>query len=158
MSSRARRAGLAATSHAGETAPAQSILDSIDLLGCSRIDHGYAVLADQRAVQICRDAGTTFTVSTRAAELLKVWGVDVAGLPAQMAAAGLRVSPTSDAPAHFGTSVTDEYRTLAEHGADLHQLTLDSIEAAFLDGSDKAALRRRLDDQPTPASSAGRRA
>ncbi|MDV8068478.1 hypothetical protein R4P64_18335 [Rhodococcus sp. IEGM 1366] len=144
---RIRRAGLRATSHAGETAGSDSILDSIDLLGCSRIDHGYAILSNDDDLQRCLDAGVTFTVSTRAAELLKTWGLEVAGAPADMWRRGLRISPATDAPAHFGTTLTSEHSMLEAAGltvADLHDIQLASVAGTFLDETDRRTLTAEL--------------
>lgn len=145
--SRLRSAGLRATSHAGETAASDSIMDSIDLLGCSRIDHGYAILGNDEDLRRCLDAGITFTVSTRAAELLATWGVDVAGTPADMWHRGLRISPATDAPAHFGTTLISEHAMLEAAGlsiTDLHHAQLESVAGTFLDEADRRTLTAEL--------------
>jgi len=46
MYERARAGGLHLTAHAGETGPAAFVRDSIDVLGCERIDHGYHIIDD----------------------------------------------------------------------------------------------------------------
>ena len=146
---RARSVGLGATSHAGETAGVDSIRASIELLGCRRIDHGYAVMATPDDVEWARTTGVGFTVSSRAARLLVDWGVDVPGAPAEMRAAGLTVSPATDAPAHFGTSLSEELALLTSGTAEARELMVASVDLAMLDDADVRDLRRRLGRGPT---------
>ncbi len=61
----ARSEGLHVTAHAGEIGPAAFVRDSIEVLGCERIDHGYHVIDDPALVEECRTAGTFFTCCVR---------------------------------------------------------------------------------------------
>lgn len=59
----AHESGLRCTAHAGEDGShPRSIETCLDLLHCSRIDHGYTVLEDEALTQRCLDEGTIFTV------------------------------------------------------------------------------------------------
>ncbi len=57
----ARDAGLRLTAHAGERFSVAEVRDALDLLGCERIDHGYAIVLDPGLVARVRDAGTHVT-------------------------------------------------------------------------------------------------
>lgn len=146
---RIRTAGLHVTAHAGETADAAAVLDSIDLLGCERIDHGYSILDDDAALQRCRELGITFTVSSRAVEMLRRWGIGVGGTPTDMWRRGLSISPATDAPTHYGTTLNDELEILVDDGltlTDALNLQLKSTQAIFLDDGERAALARLIHD------------
>ena len=53
--------GLKRTAHAGELGSSANVRTSLELLGCDRIDHGYAMVRDADVMQRVRDAGVHVT-------------------------------------------------------------------------------------------------
>lgn len=155
----AREAGLPGTAHAGEYGSAASVAEAIDVLGCSRVDHGYAIVGDQELTRRALDAGVHFasimswSIGVTSPEQ---WPLAPPTLPAtdpvvspiqHMLAAGLPVSLSSDDPAYegFGT-MADEYvwaaGSLGLDRSAMVALSLAPVDGAFLDQTDRAALRR----------------
>ncbi|GAB2896406.1 adenosine deaminase family protein [Streptomyces mayteni] len=143
-------AGLRRTAHASEHAPvAVNTATCLDLLGCDRIDHGYYVLEDDDLVARCRDEGVPFTViSTTSRRSWRPWR---RASIAAMVDAGLNVVLASDDPGMFPTSLADEYRIAAETigvpRARLREMSLRSIDAAWLPAADKSAARARFESE-----------
>jgi len=126
MFERARAEGLHVTAHAGEDGPADHVRDSINLLGCRRIDHGYHVVDDPGLMAMCRDLDILFTVCPTTTRHTTVWRDLAAPDHAirRMIEAGLRVCVSSDDPAMFGTDLLGEYRLLmTEMGLDRQTIT-----------------------------------
>lgn len=139
----AGEAGLGRTAHSSEHAPtAANTTTCLDLLGCDRIDHGYFVLEDPAVVERVRRDGVVFTVaSTTSRRSWRPWRR--ASIRA-MLDAGLRVTPCSDDPGMFPTTLTDEYRLAAgpigATHAQLRSMVLNGVEASWLPERERAAL------------------
>jgi adenosine deaminase len=157
----AARAGLPATAHAGEYGTAQSIAEAIDILGCTRIDHGYAITTDADLTQRAIEAGIHFTCIfswSIAITQPACWPLDPPALPpsrrvtspvAAMLDAGMSISLSSDDPAFDGFgSLADEYVWAAgslEFDRDrMTELSLAAIDGAWLDEAAKTALRQEF--------------
>jgi adenosine deaminase len=144
----AGEAGLRRTAHSSEHAPvAQNTITCLDLLGCDRIDHGYFVLEDDAVVARLRDEQVPFTViSTTSRRSWRPWRRQSI---AAMLEAGLNVIPASDDPGMFPTTLTNEYRILAEQLAvpeeKLVAMARAGAEASWLPDAEKAALLERMD-------------
>ncbi|ROQ59079.1 adenosine deaminase [Rathayibacter sp. PhB152] len=140
----AGRAGLGRTAHSSEHAPtAANTITCLDLLGCDRIDHGYFVLEDPAVVERMREDGVVFTVaSTTSRRSWRPWRR--ASIRA-MLDAGLRVTPCSDDPGMFPTTLVDEYRIAAgpigATPAQLRAMALTGVDASWLPAAEKARLR-----------------
>ena len=140
---RARAAGLNVTAHAGEGGPATFVRDSIDLLGVSRIDHGYHVVDDADLVARCRESRIPFTCCPSTTLATTVWR-DL-GSPdhaiRRMIEAGLNVTIHSDDPPMFGTTLDREYALVARNFAlspeTLGRIALAGLEASWLDPDTK---------------------
>jgi len=139
----AGEAGLGRTAHSSEHAPtAANTTTCLDLLGCDRIDHGYFVLEDPAVVERVRRDGVVFTVaSTTSRRSWRPWRR--ASIRA-MLDAGLRVTPCSDDPGMFPTTLTDEYRLAAgpirATHAQLRDMARNGVEASWLPEGERAAL------------------
>ncbi|WP_367733760.1 adenosine deaminase family protein [Microbacterium sp. LMI1-1-1.1] len=139
----AGEAGLGRTAHSSEHAPtAANTTTCLDLLGCDRIDHGYFVLEDPAVVERVRRDGVVFTVaSTTSRRSWRPWRR--ASIRA-MLDAGLRVTPCSDDPGMFPTTLTDEYRLAAgpigATHAQLRDMVRNGVEASWLPEGERAAL------------------
>ncbi|WP_170314661.1 adenosine deaminase [Aquibium carbonis] len=140
---RARSAGLNVTAHAGESGPAAFVRDSIDLLGVSRIDHGYHVVDDADLVQRCRESRIPFTCCPSTTLATTVWR-DLASPDhaiRRMIEAGLNVTIHSDDPPMFGTTLDREYALIARNFGlspeSLGGIALQGLHASWLDPETK---------------------
>ncbi|EIN13860.1 adenosine deaminase [Punctularia strigosozonata HHB-11173 SS5] len=96
--------GLRITAHAGEEGPPQNVWDTVDVLGCRRVDHGVHAAEDPALLQHLADTRTLLTVCPISNVCLKVIEhVRDSPLP-QFLAAGVPFSINSDDPAYFGAS------------------------------------------------------
>ncbi|WP_420309548.1 adenosine deaminase [Streptomyces sp. YS-B37] len=137
--------------HAGEEGPAAYVRQAFELLEPDRIDHGVAILDDERLVCDVAAAKTPLTVCpTSNARLNVVPSLRAHPLPA-MLSRGLNVSLHSDDPAYFESYLTDTYAsTAATLGLDrptLANLAANAIRSAFLPPAAQQAFLDRLDAQ-----------
>ncbi|WOF22434.1 adenosine deaminase [Microbacterium betulae] len=145
---RAGEAGLNRTAHS-ESGPPHHIETLLDLLGCTRVDHGYHVVDDPAITRRCVEERIPFTCTPVSSDIGRYSGSgDGTHLRIkQMVDAGLMVTIDSDDPPMFGTDPTNDFRALANalgYGLDeLSALTANAVEATWLDETDRAALRRR---------------
>lgn len=149
---RARRAGLKRTAHVCEDyapTPASNYLACRDVLGCQRLDHGYRLLTDPAVVAQARDDGIAFTCcpkpSTRERDATRVDAIQ------RMAQAGIAVTLATDDPQMFETDLADCYqRMFTGTGWGLErarEIALAGVDASWLDDGEKAALRRRFEQE-----------
>jgi adenosine deaminase len=144
----ARDAGLQVTAHAGERFGAEEVRDCLDLLGCTRIDHGYGLLQDAGLLARVRDTGTHVTCAWLSTTY------NYRG-PAQthpirlLHDAGVSMSLGSDDPALGGTNLAGDYRAVSAQlgltADDLARQNRAALDAAWLPAEEKAAVRARLD-------------
>jgi adenosine deaminase len=119
------------------------VRDSIDILGCERIDHGYHVVDDPALVARCRAAGTFFTACPTTTTYTTMWR-DLSS-PAhairRMLDAGLALTINSDDPGLMRTTLLDEYRIaidrLGATTAQVKELCLNGLRASWLDTDEK---------------------
>ena len=143
----AGEAGLGRTAHSSEHSPtAQNTITCLDQLGCDRIDHGYYVLEDPEVIARVRDQGVVFTVgSTTSRRSWRPWRR--ASIRA-MLDAGLSVTPCSDDPGMFPTTLNNEYTILNEQigasHAQLSAMALRAVDACWLPDAEKNALRAEV--------------
>ncbi len=144
----AERAGLRRTFHAGEDGPAENIRICVEG-GCERIDHGFRLLDDPDLTKRVAAERIPLTVCPSSNVVIANVVADVAAHPfAAQREAGVLVMINSDDPAMTRVDVGDEYGIVAEaFGYDLEtmeDLSLDSIEATFMDDAEKAETRARF--------------
>ena len=144
----ARDAGLQVTAHAGERFDVQEVRDCLDLLGCTRIDHGYALVRDPDLLARVRDSGVHVTCAWLSTTYN--YRGPVSQHPIRLLHdAGLSMSFGSDDPALGGTDLAGDYRSMsAELGLtreDLARHNREALDAAWLPAEEKAAVRARLD-------------
>jgi len=145
----AAKAGLHCTSHASEDAPPVNITTCLDVLGCERIDHGYHILEDDAVIARCRDEGIHFTCCPTSTAMVYGWP-DLTTHPINaMLEAGLLVHLNSDDPTMFRTDIGKEYVDFVGQNAyppDVAKtMVLNAVDAAWLDPSDKASLRKAFE-------------
>jgi adenosine deaminase len=161
----ATRNGLPVTAHCGEFSGADSIRECIELLGCRRVDHGYAVVTEPTLMSRAREEGTHFTCILSASVAIhepNEWPLDppVDGVaPARvstpiagMLGGGLSLSLGSDDPAFDGFGDLGTEYIWAAEALELDfdamaRLSLEALDACWLDESSKGALRKRFLDE-----------
>lgn len=139
--------GLGLTAHAGERFDAAEVRTCLDLLGCTRIDHGYALTRTPELLTRVLDAGTHVTCAL----LSTVYNYDgpLADHPIRaLNQAGVSMSMGSDDPAMGGTDLGGDYATLVSDlgftEADLVHQNRAALEASWLTGPDLEEVRSRL--------------
>jgi adenosine deaminase len=128
--------GLRCTAHAGEDGShPRSIETCLDLLHCSRIDHGYTVLEDPALTQRCIDQGIVFTVvpsNSHYSDVLEGQDWSVMHPIRHMMDRGLKLTIGSDdPPLHFTDPAWCYVVMMTEIGA-----TLDDVRAFIGNGID----------------------
>jgi len=145
-------AGLKRTAHAGELGNPRNILDSLDLLGCDRIDHGYAMVGEPEVMHRVRESGVHITgawyVNLFQSGIL-FDGRDPAGSPlAAMVLAELPVSISTDDPTMIPTDLNTEYLGIAQAiglGCDqIAALVFNAVDGAWLEAEEREALRAEV--------------
>lgn len=146
----AGRAGLNRTAHAGERFSSREVRECLNLLGCTRIDHGYGVLEDPELLERCRQEGVHFTFAWLSTAYNYHGGLDDHPF-ARMRAAGLSMSLGSDDPAMGGMDLADDYLTVAAalgwSAEVLRQQNIQALEAAWCTQDVKRHLRAGLEQQ-----------
>jgi adenosine deaminase len=134
---RARAEGLLTVAHAGEEGPPEYIVEALDLLKVSRIDHGVRCEEDLALVERLVREQMPLTVCPLSNVKLRVYQRIADHNLKRMLDRGLKVTVNSDDPAYFGGYVLDNFlavqRELNLSKADLAQLARNSIEASFID-------------------------
>jgi adenosine deaminase len=144
----ARQAGLGVTAHAGEWSGAENVRYAIEQLGAVRIGHGVRILEDNSLIDLARERQIAFEVCP-SSNLCSGIVRSLAEHPLRrMHQLGLRVTLNTDDPLLCACTLSDEfYNACAALGctpADLRQMTLHAIQAAFLPPAERAALTARL--------------
>lgn len=146
---RAGADGLRRVAHAGEEGGPDNIIDSLDLLGAERIDHGVRCLEDPDLVaRLARDR-VPLTVCPQSNVRLRVVD-EMRDHPLRtMLDRDLLVSVHSDDPAYFGGYVDDNYRAVATaldlSKEDLRRLADNSFEAAFIEPADRRRFQAEVE-------------
>jgi adenosine deaminase len=155
----ARRLGLRTTVHAGEFVGPQSVWEAIDVLEVDRIGHGIRAAEDEallRALAARRVPLECCPTSNLKTGVVRDWAGHP--LPA-LVRAGVRVTVNSDDPAMFGTSLGEEWTVLRDRlGFDaeaVRRIGRATIEAAFMEEDDRAALLRDFDRAAAAAAAEG---
>jgi adenosine deaminase len=141
--------GLRRTAHQGENSGPDAIAACVDVLGAERIDHGISLLdsaeltarfaAERIPLTVCPNS------NVRIANAFPCLAEHI--YPA-MRAAGLLATLNTDDPGMTDLDLGYEYASVAEAfgwGWDqMVAIALDGVEACWLDGTGKAALRTRI--------------
>jgi adenosine deaminase len=138
---KARDAGFVAVAHAGEEAPPEYVWEALELLGVSRVDHGYHSLEDSKLVdklvreQIPMTACPLASVGVSYFESMEKFPIK------KMLDLGLLVMLNSDDPAYFGGYVAENYKAVTKAAGlteeDILRLLKNSFIASFLDENEK---------------------
>lgn len=146
---RARREGFLTVAHAGEEGPPAYIVEALDLLKVSRIDHGVRCEEDPALVERLVLERMPLTVCPLSNVKLCVYRDIAQHNLKRLLERGVCVTVNSDDPAYFGGYVADNYiavqRGLGMSREQIIRLAANSIDASFLPVAQKKALHDRLD-------------
>ncbi|WP_432477035.1 adenosine deaminase [Nocardioides sp. GXQ0305] len=145
----ARAAGLRSVPHAGETTGPETVWEACRLLGAERIGHGISAAQDDDLLAHLAAEGITLevcpssNVATRAVERLEDHPL------ADLVAAGVPVTISSDDPPMFGTTLVREYEVAADLlGLDsegVAELARQAVRASFAPEHVRASLTAEID-------------
>ncbi|WP_240205569.1 adenosine deaminase [Vibrio sp. CyArs1] len=146
----AKEHGFLTVAHAGEEGPAQNIVDAIELLGVSRVDHGVRCVESDELVASLIETKMPLTVCPLSNIKLCVFDDMSQHNIVSLLRKGVAVTINSDDPAYFGGYMTDNFKAVSEaHDMthqELAQLTINAIDASFIDESMKREYRSRVID------------
>ncbi len=146
----AAEAGFLTVAHAGEEGPAQNIIDSLDMLKISRVDHGVRCVEDDQLLARLIEEKTPLTVCPLSNIKLCVFDDMKQHNIVELLRKGVAVTINSDDPSYFGGYMTDNF--LAVHDAhpmthqELAQFTLNAIEGSFISDEMKQGYRDQVMD------------
>jgi len=141
----AQSEGFITVAHAGEEGPAQNIIDAMEMLGVSRVDHGVRCVEDEALVARLVESKMPLTVCPLSNIKLRVFDEMGQHNIVELLRKDLAVTINSDDPAYFGGYMTDNF--LAVQNAhemskdELAQFTINAINASFIDESLKQKYR-----------------
>jgi adenine deaminase len=146
----AKEYGFLTVAHAGEEGPAKNIINAIDLLQVSRIDHGVRCVEDQDLVQRLMADRMPLTVCPLSNLKLKVFNDMREHNIVELLRKGLCVTINSDDPAYFGGYMTDNFVAVANaltvSKTELAQFSLNGIEASFVSKTEKLRMTELVND------------
>lgn len=142
--------------HAGEEGPAEYIRSALDVLHVERIDHGVRALEDPQLVARHASERIPLTMCPLSNVKLRVFNSRAEHNLKRLLDAGLVVTVNSDDPAYFGGYVAANYLATAQalglDGGTLVKLARNSLEASFVDETEKLRLIGQLDAYVADAS------
>lgn len=145
---RCRELGLPVVAHAGEEGPAEYIWQAIRELEVCRIDHGVRAVDDPELLRYLADTRLPLTVCPLSNTRLKVFDKMAHHNVLRLLEQGLCVTINSDDPAYFGGYMNANFQALADElgatASQLGRLSLNAVEASWLNLADKARLTRDI--------------
>ena len=146
---RARKEGFLTVAHAGEEGPANYILEAINLLKVSRIDHGVRCIEDETLVEFLAKNRIPLTVCPLSNLKLCVFKTMQEHTLKQLLNRGLCITINSDDLAYFGGYMTENFQASKEGlgltKLELYQLAKNSFEASFLSPIEKEKFYQELE-------------
>ncbi|MGR5094127.1 adenosine deaminase [Vibrio maritimus] len=146
----AQQEGFLTVAHAGEEGPAQNIVDSIELLGISRIDHGVRCVESDALMKELIESQMPLTVCPLSNIKLKVFDKMEDHNIVELLRKGLAVTINSDDPAYFGGYMTDNFLAVSDAHKMSHreiaQFTLNAINASFIDEALKEEYKNKVEE------------
>jgi adenosine deaminase len=134
--------GLKRIAHAGEEGGPDYILEALDLLEVSRIDHGVQAARDDQLLMRLAESRVPLTVCPLSNVKLKVFNELVEHPLFELLSRGLCVTVNSDDPAYFGGYLDENYSQLIQcfrpSEEQIKQLLRNSFEASFLSNDEKS--------------------
>lgn len=148
----AGRLGLHKTGHQGEDTGPETIAACLDVLGLERIDHGLSLMQDPALTRRMAQERIPLTVCPTSNIVI---ANRVKSLPEHpfgaMRAAGVLATLNTDDPAMTDLDLGREYRAVADAYGwsfdDMVDISLDGVEACWLDDDAKRRLRARINEE-----------
>ncbi len=137
----ARELGLASVPHAGEVAGPASVRGALETLGAHRIRHGIRAVEDPGLLRELADRGVVLDVCPVSNLRTGVVATLAEHPLAQLLAAGVRCSISTDDPAMFDTDLAREHEVARILGADPRQTFESSLAGALCDAPTRARLQ-----------------
>lgn len=146
---KAKDAGFRLTAHAGEADGPNSVKDAILKLGVERIGHGVRAVEDDDVINIIKEKNIPLEVCITSNICTKIYS-SVEDHPfKKMFEQGIIVTLNSDDPPMFGANITDEFLLVADKlnfcMEDVKLLSLNAVNASFLDQDAKTSLRNSFE-------------
>ncbi|MFV8453216.1 adenosine deaminase [Vibrio campbellii] len=146
----AKDAGLLTVAHAGEEGPAQNIVDSVEMLSVSRVDHGVRCVEDESLMEALIESKMPLTVCPLSNIKLCVFDAMEQHNVVDLLRKGVAVTINSDDPAYFGGYMTDNFMAVSNAHpmtkSELAQFTINAINASFISEAMKAKYRAQVAD------------
>jgi adenosine deaminase len=140
--------GFLTVAHAGEEGPAQNIINAIEMLKVTRIDHGVRCIEDPELVAQLIETRMPLTVCPLSNLKLRVVDDMEQHNIVELLRKGLCVTINSDDPAYFGGYMNANFQAVADAHVltkkELAQFSLNAIEASFISESDKQRLAQQV--------------
>jgi aminodeoxyfutalosine deaminase len=148
--------GLDRVVHAGEIGNAQSVQNAVEVLGATRVGHGIAAMNDPRVMDFLIERGVTLEVcptsNVRTGALARQLAKPSASIQEHqlrlLFERGLQIALSSDDPAMFETTLTNEYLVATQLGLSaesLVRLAQMSFRSAFLQSDEIEQYLTRFD-------------
>lgn len=145
----AKKEGYVPVAHAGEEGPAEYIWEAINLLKVKRIDHGVRSIDDPKLIAYLAESQIPLTVCPLSNIKLCVFDHMSKHNIKQLLDLGVCVTINSDDPAYFGGYMNENFLATQEglnlSKDDLYRISVNSINAAFLENDRKDELKAELD-------------
>ncbi|UPR36993.1 adenosine deaminase [Vibrio cyclitrophicus] len=146
----AKQAGFLTVAHAGEEGPAQNIVDAIEMLNVSRVDHGVQCMADDTLIAELIETKMPLTVCPLSNIKLRVFDVMEDHNIVELLRKGVAVTINSDDPAYFGGYMSDNFNAVSQAHEMTHQelaqFSLNAIDASFIEAPLKQQYRELVQD------------
>lgn len=146
----AKEAGLLTVAHAGEEGPAQNIVDAVEMLSVSRVDHGVRCVEDELLLEALIDSKMPLTVCPLSNIKLRVFDKMEQHNIAELLRKGVAVTINSDDPAYFGGYMTDNFLAVSNahpmSKQELAQFTINAINGSFISDALKADYRAQVEN------------
>jgi len=150
----AKSMGFKLVAHAGEEGSSQSIVDTLDLLGVSRIDHGVQCFNNKNLIKRLIEENIPLNICPISNEKLGVMSIskhplllrkttsfdrsDIINeeIPVNLIDQGLKITINSDDPGFFGSYINENFKACIEADlgwdfATIKTLAKNSVEASF---------------------------
>jgi len=140
--------GYLSVAHAGEEGPASNIVDALDILKVSRIDHGVRCVDDPQLLARLIEQQIHLTVCPLSNTKLKVFSSMEQHNIIELLRQGISVGVNSDDPAYFGGYMNDNFAAVAcafqVNRLELATFTANAIDASFCSMARKDELHQQL--------------
>ena len=144
----ALKQGYLTVAHAGEEGPSSNIVDALDILHVSRIDHGVRCVDDPQLVARLIEEKTHLTMCPLSNTKLKVFASMTQHNIVDLLRLGVSVGINADDPAYFGGYMNDNFNAVAAVHAlsyeQLAQFSANAIDASFCSLQRKQELHQQL--------------